>query len=175
MESKASAGRPACCSLPAEYQQSAHHHHHHHHPHRDDDDDGAAIVTADGGETAASDINPPAAGEFVDLNATRCSSALLLHNRPGSAGGGPPICDSRQYPLQLANRTLVLLPAGRQARPESHWFWDLFPPALDTAAASAASQRPPAISLRFLLLLTTSLLLVGRRQHCCWWCSSFVS
>ena len=145
-----SAGRPACCSLPLEY----------HLPELDQPGGGPDVPDAD-------TVHPPAPGEFVDLNATRCSSALLLHNSPGrssdgrSSGGGGgslPICDSRQYPLQLANRTLVLS-AAQSASPEFSWFWDLLPGHAATGSSSQAGNS------RVLLLLSSLLMLLTGTQH----------
>jgi hypothetical protein len=162
--------------MPAEYQAA----NAGHSPDRLSQSPDAPNDSGGGGPDESTEVNPPAAGQFVDLNATRCSSALLLHNRPpggraaSGGGGGLPICDSRQYPLQLANRTLVLLPAGGGPGPEDHWFWDLFlAPDMTAAAATVrASHCPPLLQL----LLVTQVLLLARGYHsscCC--CGSSVS
>jgi hypothetical protein len=200
LESKSSSAvRPACCSLPVDFHPAASDHqpsssrdqpHHVWHQHYGDSSSEAAMAGSDiddgggGGPGPAVDVSPPAAGEFVDLNATRCSTALLLLHPPDGGGGpgprfaSPPFCDSRRHPLQLANRTLVLIPAAPPASLTAHWFWNLLLPSSDTAATSAATggpDRPPAALLLLLAVAMSLVLGCGRGHHWVVSCCFFVS
>ena len=199
LESKSSSAvRPACCSLPVDFHPPAASDHQpsssrdqpHHvwHQHYGDSSSQAAMVGSDiddggGGPGPAVDVSPPAAGEFVDLNATRCSTALLLLHPPDGGGGpgprfaSPPFCDSRRHPLQLANRTLVLIPAAPPASLTAHWFWNLLLPSSDTAtsAATGGPDRPPAALLLLLAVAMSLVLGCGRGHHWVVSCCFFVS
>jgi len=198
LESKSWAGGPACCSLPVDFHPTASGpsssslpeelHHAWLHQHGGGGSGAATMVGSDlddvggSGPGLPAEVSPPAAGEFIDLNATRCSTALfLLHPDAGSGpngrrSAGPPFCDSRRHPLRLANRTLVLVPAAPPASLTSHWFWNLLLPSSDTMASSATGgpDRPPA-ALLLLLAVVMSFVLGGGRGH--FWGSScfFVS
>jgi len=198
LESKSSSAvRPACCSLPVDFHPAASdqpstsrdtpHHVWHPHQHYGDSRSEAAMVGSDidddvsGGPGPAVDVSPPAAGEFVDLNATRCSTALLLLHPDGGGPGrrfaGPPFCDSRRHPLQLANRTLVLIPAAPPASLTAHWFWNLLLPSSDTAtsAATGGPDRPPAVLLLLVAVAMSLVLGCGRCHHWVVSCCFFVS
>ncbi len=178
--SKPTAARPACCSLPLHFHQqtgsgpSADHHFWS--QQQGGNGEPSIITNLDSGIMASvGDVSPPAAGEFVDLNATQCSTALFFHHHHhdddiGGGGPGLPICDSRRHPLQLANRTFVLVPAAPPVSLEAHWFWDLLLPDPDPVEASAVgrSDRPAVI---LLLLLMTSLMLFCRWGCCCFFVS----